>query len=127
MKRSDCLAFLVGALLVVGCDSLWESPPKPVPPAPPTPVVVVETDAKACLEEYGRRLADTFEASAAAFEKREPPMSVIKQMADDQQAARINAFMPLMKKLNEFNGRPDADAARSKQLREWAKQLRGEE
>lgn len=127
MKRSDCqafcLTFVVGMAMVVGCESLWQKSPAPTP-LPPQPVQSLT--ALGQLKVYAFRMADIFDEAADSFDKSESSVAVITKMGDELASARIESFTPLMFELNKFNGRTDANELRSKQLREWASQLRGE-
>ncbi len=122
MKRIFLLCVLVG-----GC-ALYEQPPAPPTPLPPqpTPTPVSSMNALAQLKVYAFRMADIFDEAADSFDKSASPVAVITKMGDELKAARIESFTPLMFELNKFNGRTDANELRSKQLREWASQLRGE-
>ena len=109
--------------MVVGCESLWQKSPAPTP-LPPQPVQSLT--ALGQLKVYAFRMADIFDEAADSFDKSESSVAVITKMGDELASARIESFTPLMFELNKFNGRTDANELRSKQLREWASQLRGE-
>ena len=105
-------------LFACGCGNWTTQPIKP-PDTTPTPIKR-PADATACLAEYGKGLAVVFRESADAFDSGGMSVSeVAEKMGDDQKAARVEAFLPLMEKLNDCE---DA-AAMAKVCRDFANQL----
>ena len=118
IKLADMLASLL-LCCAIGCGPLT-NPPGPIVEPEPTPVKR-DADAAKCLDQYGRSLADIFRKAADDFERGElKATDVAASMGDSQKAARVDAFLPLMERLDECDG----DAAKTAvALREFAKQL----
>lgn len=108
--------------------------PDPVDPPPDTkPQPQISQPAVDALLQYGRGVADAFEAAARQYDQHVPASTIAADMATALKPARVESFTPLMQKLNELRpaaGATDAqkaasDAASAAVLRAWAVQLRG--
>lgn len=139
-SRKNVLGLLLAVTVAYccgGCTS-WmyegsDPPPPIIKPDPKRgPTLLSEVEAVMSLRAYALGVANAFESAATKFEQHVPATQICREMGDDLVPARVDSFMPLMKRLNELGPATDAsdqersaaDLARAVQLRKWADQLR---
>lgn len=100
-RFTRCVLSAVIALACCGCGDWTVSPINPPSPTP----IKRDANAAKCLDEYGKSLAKVFRDSAAEFDNPDAnQVDVAARMGDAQKAARIEAFAPLMERLDEADG-----------------------
>jgi len=114
-----CLLFCL--CLAVGCGPYLKTPDPPKP-----------LNAASQGQEYLLGIATAFETAAISFENHEPAIKINETLGDQQKAARLKAFTPLMAELTATrpksaasdSEREAADTKSAELLRKWASQLR---
>lgn len=115
-RSAPCVLFWLLALLCLGCGE-WT-----VIPSPDVTPIKREAHAAKCLDEYGRSLARIFRDAAEQIRDGTTKITdVAESMGNAQRDARVEAFLPLMERLDECE---DADAM-AIAMRQFADQLEG--
>lgn len=99
LARCLLIALLV---LAIGCGPLTK-PKGDVTPGPAPKPVIQHHDAKRCLDDYRKKMAGAFR-NAADKVTDENQVKVADELGNTLKAARVESFMPIMRKMDEAEG-----------------------